>query len=360
MKTLVDGVKGADSGVLDLRSPERIARLRQREQMKPLARPAARLDGFIRVQNTPSAAASVPLPTPISTSGGKWLRGLLAAAVLVPSLALGASTVLSRAQAKPVPSAPAAAQTAPAVTAQPQPVKKPVAPAADIKLQGLLDNFRAGQGASYGLWVKNLATGQVTMSGAEQIMTSASLYKLYVASEILTRVDAGTLSLTSSAGGGTGQTVQGCLKIMIDVSDNPCGRALGTKLGWGARNQALKDIGFLGTNLAQPQKTTATDVGLFFDKLQSGQLLSPSSTALLMSWLKTQKVNNRLPQGLPAGTTVAHKTGDLSGFTHDAGIVFGPKANFIVVVMSGPHKAPATAAAAQASLAKQLWAHFNP
>lgn len=232
-------------------------------------------------------------------------------------------------------------------------------PPTDTTLQPVLDQFAAGQTATYSIWVKNLKTGHVASVGSDKVLTSASLYKLFVASEILKRVDAGSLSLTAAAGGGTNLTIQGCLKIMIDVSDNPCGRALGTKLGWGARNAALKEQGFVGTNLAQPQKTTAADVGRWFDQLYHGQLLGPASTELLLGWLKGQKVNNRLPKGLPLGTVIAHKTGDLDGYVHDGGIAYGPT-NYVVVALSGPHKTPANAAAQFIKLSTQLWQHFNP
>jgi beta-lactamase class A len=78
-----------------------------------------------------------------------------------------------------------------------------------------------------------------------------------------------------------------------------------------------------------------------------------------MDLLKDQRVNNRLPQGLPGGTVIAHKTGDLDGVVHDAGIVYGPKTNYLVVVTSGPWNAPGNAPAMFADLSRQLWNYFE-
>ena len=78
-----------------------------------------------------------------------------------------------------------------------------------------------------------------------------------------------------------------------------------------------------------------------------------------MALLKDQRVNNRLPVGLPKGTVIAHKTGDLEGVVHDAGIVFGPKTDYLVVVVSGPWAVPGGAPAKFADLSRQLWNYFE-
>ena len=46
------------------------------------------------------------------------------------------------------------------------------------------------------------------------------------------------------------------------------------------------------------------------------------------------------PLGLPAGTPLAHKTGDRLHWAHDAGVMTTPRGDVVVVVMSGPWDAP--------------------
>jgi beta-lactamase class A len=245
----------------------------------------------------------------------------------------------------------------------PAPVKS-VAPAVapvPVKegLQQLIDDFAAANGGTWGIVVKDLKTGQTASYQPDRQFTSASLYKLFVAQRIYQRIDMGELSYGAPAGGGTGRNVEQCLTVMINISDNPCGRALGSMIGWGKQNQSLEQEGYVTTNLSTPQKTSAGDVARMYDRLYNGTLLSSNSSTRFMDLLKSQRVNNRLPVGLPAGTVIAHKTGDLDGVTHDAGIVFGPKTDYLVVVTSGPWQAPATAAPKMANLSQQLWNFFE-
>ena len=62
----------------------------------------------------------------------------------------------------------------------------------------------------------------------------------------------------------------------------------------------------------------------------------PSSTRLL----RGQQVDDRLPQGLPPGTPLAHKTGDRLHWAHDAGVMTTPRGDVVIVVLSGPWDAP--------------------
>jgi beta-lactamase class A len=245
----------------------------------------------------------------------------------------------------------AVAQATSAPSAAPKPHKS--------GLQPLLNNFAASGGSNFAIVVKDLRTGETAAVNPDQQMESASLYKLFVAQRIYQQIDLGQLKLSQDAGAGDGQTIGQCLTVMINISDNDCGRALGDILNWGAQDQALDTEGYTNTDLASPQQTSANDVAKLLERLYRGTLLSPDSTNRFLSLLKDQKVNNRLPTGLPDGTVIAHKTGDLDGFSHDAGIVYGPRSNYLVVVMSGPWSAVGDAPASFTTLSQQLWNYFE-
>jgi len=282
--------------------------------------------------------------------------GLVATALVVSTLTVSRlstpATSTARAAEKPAPSpaatpAPAVAAATPAPTPQ------------KAGLQQILDDFSAANPGKFGIVVKDLSSGATASINPDQQMESASLYKLFVAQRIYQQIDLGKLDYGQAAGGGTGRNISDCLRVMINVSDNACGRALGDILGWGQQNQALQIEGYTQTNLATPQKTSAQDVSTLLTRLYSGTLVSSNSTNNFMGLLKDQRVNNRLPQGLPAGTVIAHKTGDLDGFVHDAGVVYGPKTNYLVVVTSGPWNTPGGAPALFGDLSSKLWNYFE-
>lgn len=310
---------------------------------------AGDLGSFITPAHVDSPASTQPVARSWKIP---WKHTATAAALTLVAFGSAALVVT---YISPKQAAVAQSDSTPIPTVSPTPTATPVAPG----LQPLLDQFVKIHQGGWGIYVKDLQTGATASVNATKPMTSASLYKLFVAERSLAMVDAGQWKLTDSVGGGTGRNLEACLRVMINVSDNACGRALGTKLGWGKQDKALDLEGYTDTTLLTPQQTSARDVGYLLERLQAGTLLSAKSSAQLMGYLKEQKVNNRLPLGLPAGTIVAHKTGDLDGYVHDAGIVYGPKTDYLVVIMSGPWNRPASSASAHAELSKQLWQYFE-
>jgi beta-lactamase class A len=51
--------------------------------------------------------------------------------------------------------------------------------------------------------------------------------------------------------------------------------------------------------------------------------------------LERQKFNEGIPAGVPAGTQVAHKTGELTKLHHDAAIVYAKRPFVVVVLVRG-------------------------
>lgn len=220
------------------------------------------------------------------------------------------------------------------------------------ELANLVSQFANRQSVPFGIYVMDLKTGQSATNLADKEYIAASLYKLFVAEGVLSNVDNGKSKLTSS------QEI--CLRAMLTVSDNGCGRILGQTLGWGDYNKRLIELGYTNTKLDQNNiTTTAADVAKFYRKLYEGKLLSGANNQKLISLLKDQRVTNRLPRGLPTGTEIAHKTGDLSGYMHDAGIVYGPKTDYLVVALSGPWGKSGQSFPAFEQLSRELYDYFN-
>lgn len=238
-----------------------------------------------------------------------------------------------------------------------QPAQRPAQPEPDpsaaqaAALQTMLNEFASQETATFGIYVKDLKTGATASHNAEKVFTSASFYKLFVAQQLYQAAERGEATLNPRT--------TSCLQLMINVSSNECGVELGERLGWGRQDASLKAQGFSGTSLKSQQQTSPQDVALLLEKLYRKDGLAAPHADQFMQFLKEQRVNNRLPQGLPAGTVFAHKTGDLFGYSHDGGIVFGPKTDYLVVVMSGPWSKPGQAPARFADLSAKLFAQLN-
>lgn len=85
------------------------------------------------------------------------------------------------------------------------------------------------------------------------------------------------------------------------------------------------------------QRTTANNVasprgmGILFEHLLAGKLLSPRSTEVALEILMSQQLNDRIPRFLPDDAVVAHKTGTFLNTRDDAGIIYLPDGNHLVL-----------------------------
>jgi beta-lactamase class A len=333
--------------------------------------PRQLLDQVVPVE--PILAPLIPQVAPVAPTRSRPMIGfsILASALIVAGVT-GSKFIPAKASTESSSRivAPQAATPAPTIASTPAPTPAPTPPAKAAaavpsysSVQQILDTFVGAHGSQYTIYVKDLKTGQVSSVNADKVMRSASLYKLFVAQRIYQMIDSGELTYGQKAGAESGRTIESCLTVMINVSDNACGHDLGTLVGWNKQDANLHAAGFtsttLGDRVSNAQLTNAKDVGLLMERLYAGTSMSPNATQRFTSLLKDQRVNDRFPKGLPSRTVIAHKTGDLMGYVHDAGIVYGKNTDFVVVVMSGPWGSPESSKPAFGTLAGQLNSYLN-
>jgi beta-lactamase class A len=217
--------------------------------------------------------------------------------------------------------------------------------------------------------IRNLKDGQTVSVNPDQPFPAASLYKLLVMYRVYQLIERGDLSKESEitfqpedmveAENGDGLspgdviTVGEAVEWMITFSSNPASYALARAVGgWDQVATAASELGMNSTEYdGQYFVTTPADMMRFFELLGSGSMVSPKASQEMIDVLLRQQINDRIPADLPAGTKVAHKTGELPEVRNDAGIVFTDNGPLAIVIM-GEGIDPPKAAEAQATIAR--------
>ncbi|HEY0093141.1 MAG TPA: serine hydrolase [Archangium sp.] len=103
---------------------------------------------------------------------------------------------------------------------------------------------------------------------------------------------------------------------------------------------------------------TARDLASLLSALERGRAATPASTRAMRSILLAQQLNREIPAGLPPGTPVAHKTGQISCVLHDAAIVYPPgHPAYVLVVLTSGIPDVAVARSLIVELSRQVYAH---
>ena len=103
----------------------------------------------------------------------------------------------------------------------------------------------------------------------------------------------------------------------------------GMKVLRGVEDQKAFDRGLVNT-------TTARALLVLLERLATGHAVDPRSDAEMVAVLARQRLSaDAIPAGVPAGTVVAHKTGNITGVHHDAAIVFAAVPYVLVVLVKG-------------------------
>src|SRR5436190_15449534 len=134
---------------------------------------------------------------------------------------------------------------------------------------------------------------------------------------------------------------------MITVSSNLAANILIERLG-PRKIQVTSDmLGALGMHVLRGVEdgkafergynntTSARALLTLMEKIALGQAVDKPASAEMVAVLKRQKFNDRIPAGLPPGTVVAHKTGEITKIQHDAAIVFAARPFALVVLVHG-------------------------
>jgi beta-lactamase class A len=149
------------------------------------------------------------------------------------------------------------------------------------------------------------------------------------------------------AAAGRTLTLRQLCEAMIASSSNFATNLLIDKLGVQKIREAVTALGGGGMQVLRGVEdgkafdkglnntTTARGLLELLDRIAHGRAVDPESDRAMIEILKRQQFNDAIPAGLPPGTPVAHKTGNVTRIHHDAAIVYGPAPYVLVLLVRG-------------------------
>lgn len=230
-------------------------------------------------------------------------------------------------------------------------------------LGNIVSNALKGAEGKYGIFIKNLKTGENFSLNADQGFKPGSLYKLKLMVLVFKQIKEGKLledeilvvdikdlndffyipeEETEFSEGQIDFTIKSALEQMIVISHNYAALALTKKIR--------------ANNLASD--TTPKEIATFFEDLYNGRIIDSEYSKRMLELLERQKINDRIPKYLPEETKIAHKTGDIDFFEHDGGIIFSSKGDYIFVVLTETKMSDA-AGEKIAEISKSVFEYFN-
>ncbi len=233
-------------------------------------------------------------------------------------------------------------------------------PLADFQAQLAAYSMRAP--GHVAIAVQDVTTGLSTGVNASAEMPAASTIKIPVMVEVFRQLVAGRFDLNTrmrlqqadkdwgwgdlaDARVGTSYPVSRLLSLMIDNSDNTATNMLIRLVGRAHINTEMADLGLAHTRLTDSirsagnsirwaLRSSPNDMAHLLGAMAKNDLIDPWSSKEMIAILRGQRHNGLLPQPLPAGTEIAHKTGTLHDTLNDVGIVYQSGEPYVIAVMT--------------------------
>ncbi|KKQ53019.1 hypothetical protein A2865_02740 [Candidatus Woesebacteria bacterium RIFCSPHIGHO2_01_FULL_39_17] len=201
----------------------------------------------------------------------------------------------------------------------------------------------------YGLFVIHLDNGFSYGVNENETFTAASLIKLPVMAEMYIEMEDGRLRMedrytlknsdkVAGAGSLYGKpagyqiTYRNLIQLMGKQSDNTAFNICRKLLGDEKIDEVIRSVGMVDTSL-EKNETTPKDIGIFFEELWKGNIVSEESRDEILGALTDTIYEDWLAAGIPEGIRLAHKYGREVHVVNDAGIVFTDRP-YVVVIMS--------------------------
>ncbi len=192
---------------------------------------------------------------------------------------------------------------------------------------------------TWSVYMKDLKTGE-SFCVNDRPMYAASLIKLYAMAALYDQIDKKKVKE---------KNYSSLLNSMITVSSNSAYNRIVGRIGkktlnsWIRKNgykktEAVHNVGLISnSNIVRrggkKNITTASECGKLLESIYRNKCVSRRCSKAMLKLLKKQRRRSKIPKLLPKSVKVANKTGETDEVCHDAAIVYGPKRNYILVIM---------------------------
>ena len=217
-----------------------------------------------------------------------------------------------------------------------QPLRSDQAADNIVNIQPILDEWVASHpGQKWGIVAKSLdgPTFEAKINPDRQF-ESASIYKLFLTLPLFLQIPVeqqGSVNVTVNGGQ---KSIASCVDLMLRLSNNECGEAIGYFINWKKADELLKRGGFNHTvfNQSDSLKTSPGDTATFLEILND-DMFNRNAKEVIMRSLREQRFRDGIPAGCP-GCITANKTGQIDNVMHDAAIVQYKGGSYVLVIFS--------------------------
>jgi beta-lactamase class A len=264
----------------------------------------------------------------------------------------------------------------------PRLASRPGTPLGELRLA--IERTTRSINATWGIFVKCLETGEEIAINADATMDTMSVIKIPLMIEVFEQAKAGRLRLddrhtlaAADRRGGSGtlrmmdpgavMTVKDLVTYMIVVSDNTATDVLYRLVGGPAAVTArMRSYGLTATTVEHPASTyfehyaeagkqgvdldeyhrrrapfatsTPREIGVLLERMTRGELVDRESSALMLSIMRGQQMQTRIPRFLENPFLAPHKTGDNPPYiANDVGVINMPGRTIVISVFTANH-----------------------
>ena len=250
------------------------------------------------------------------------------------------------------------------------------------RLQAAIDARLATEPGRWSVYAAPLGTSEALVSrNPDAVMRAASLWKVAAMVEAFRQraVDGLSFNLlltmnatvtervgpSLSLAPGQRIAIEAALERAMRISDNATAVLLADHLRYARIDAMLRSLGLTVTlTNSQAPVTTAREIAMLIETAAGGRSVPWPRTiedvVAMRALLMSEARNDRIPERLPVGTLVAHKTGDLDETVNDAGIVYASTGPVTIALLSDKVPDRKRAAATSGELARMIYDALDP